>query len=97
MKKHEPPLLLVASSFVKDKINSEHGVTFIEAEEAFNNFRGRFLVDSRSRNQANRITVWGLSRTCEGRLLKLVIIPDTDKDISILRTAYEPDKHEVDL
>lgn len=46
------PLLLVAPSFVKDKIASKHGVTFLEAEEAFNNFRGRFLEDSRGKHRA---------------------------------------------
>ena len=93
------PLSLEASNFVREKINSEHGVSFLEAEEAFNGFRGRFLVDDREKNfaGAGRRTVWCLSQTYDGRLLKLVIIPDYSRNRCILRTAYEPNHYEVDL
>lgn len=91
------PFSLEASNFVREKIDLEHGVSFLEAEEAFNNFSGRFLIDDREKNfaGAGRRTLWCLSQTYDGRILKLVIIPDNDS--CILRTAYEPNQYEVDL
>ena len=93
------PLSLEASNFVREKIDSEHNVSFLEVEEAFNSFRGCFLIDDRESNfaGAGRKTLWCLSQTYEGRLLKLVIIPDYGRDRCVLRTAYEPSHYEVDL
>ena len=93
------PFSLEASNFVRKKVGMEHGVSFLEVEEAFNNFSGHFLIDDRERNfaGAGRKTLWCLSQTYEGRLLKLVIIPDYGRDRCVLRTAYEPSHYEVDL
>jgi hypothetical protein len=90
-------MLLIASDAVKEKILNEHGVDFLEAEEAFNNFAGYPLFDTRVKHKTKPLTVWCLSETYDGRLLKIVYIEHTDKDLAILRTAYEPDDDEVDL
>jgi len=90
-------VLLIASQTVIEKLNSLHDLTFLEVEEAFNNFVGYPLVDDRSKHKSKPQTVWCLSETYDGRLLKLVFIPYPDKQISVLRTAYEPDDWEVVL
>lgn len=88
---------LIASKMVATKIFSEHGVTLIEAEEAFNNFIGYPLVDNRTKNRTKPATVWCLSETYDGRVLKLVFIPYAQEKLAILRTAYEPDDVETAL
>ncbi len=90
-------MLLIASKAVKEKIITIHDVNFLEAEEAFNNFIGYSLEDDRVQHKTKPPTVWCLSETYDGRLLKLVFIPYVDKQVAILRTAYEPDDFEVDL
>ena len=42
-------------------------------------------------------TVWFLSETYDGRLLKLVYIPYPEKQLAVLRTTYEPEDNEVDI
>lgn len=88
---------LFASDAVKEKIISVHGVTFLEAEEAFNNFAGFPLQDNRAIHSSKPKTLWCLSETYDGRLLKLVFVPFPEDDVAILRTAYEPDDVEIEL
>ncbi len=88
---------LIASKAIQDKILSEHDVMMIEAEEAFNNFAGYPLQDSRAKNRTKPETMWFLAETYDGRLLKVVYIPYPDQNLAVLRTAYEPDNDEVDL
>lgn len=88
---------LFASDEVKEKIEVTHGVTFLEAEEAFNNFSGFPLKDMRARHRSRPTTLWILSETYDGRLLKVVFVPFSDDGYAVLRTAYEPDDTEIDL
>ena len=90
-------MYIVASPAITEKIESEHGVSLVEVEEAFNNFVGYPIVDDRAINKTKPATVWCLSETFDGRLLKLVFIPYPERQIAVLRTAYEPDDSEVDL
>ena len=90
-------MILIASEDIKSKIIQQHGVSLVEVEEAFNNFAGYPLVDKRAKHRSKPTTVWCLSETYEGRLLKIVFIPFPDKQIAVLRTAYEPDELEVEL
>ena len=90
-------MLLIATEKIKSKIQAEHNVSFLEAEEAFNNFAGYPLIDKRVRHKSKPVTVWCLSETYDGRLLKLVFIPFVERNIAVLRTAYEPDDFEVEL
>ena len=75
-------MLLVATDSVKEKILVEHRVEFLEADESFNNFVGHMLEGRRSKHRTKPITVWCLSETCNGRLLKLVFIPYTDRRLA---------------
>ena len=88
---------LVASEWVKEKISRFHQVSFLEVEEAFFNHEGKYIVDDREENKTNPPTVWFVSETFEGRLLKVVLIPYVDKGVAILRTSYEPNKLEIDI
>ena len=88
---------LVASEVVIDKILSIHQVEFIEAEEAFNSFNGFPLEDKRAIHRSKPSTLWCLSETYDGRLLKLVFVPFIEENIAVLRTAYEPDDVEIAL
>jgi hypothetical protein len=88
---------LFASNGVKEKIIGTHGVSFLEAEEAFNNFSGFPLKDIRAAHRSKPTTVWCLAETYDGRLLKLVFVPFPEAGYAILRTAYEPDDVEIDL
>lgn len=89
--------MLIASEAIIGKIQSKHGVDFLEAEEAFNNFVGYPLEDTREEHKSKPPTLWCLSETYEGRLLKLVYIQYDDQQLAVLRTAYEPDDNEVEL
>ncbi|OGQ35556.1 MAG: hypothetical protein A3F16_00075 [Deltaproteobacteria bacterium RIFCSPHIGHO2_12_FULL_43_9] len=88
---------LIATGAVKEKIKFIHSVDFIEAEEAFFNFKGPMLIDDREKHKSKPHTVWFISETFEGRLLKLVIIPYIEEGLAVLRTAYEPSKEEKEL
>ena len=79
------------------KVETTHGVTLIEIEEAFFLHNGHWLIDDRGRNKTTPPTVWFIGETSSGRLLKIVIIPYLDKGICVLRTAYEPELTEVRL
>ena len=88
---------LIATESVKEKIKFIHSVDFIEAEEAFFNFKGPMLIDDRAVHKSKPNTVWFISETFEGRLLKLVIIPYLADELAVLRTAYEPSKEEIEI
>ena len=88
---------IYATAEVNRKIETEHGVSLIEVEEAFFLHRNKWLVDDRRRHQTTPKTVWFIGETSSGRLLKIVMIPYLDKGFCSLRTAYEPDLAEVQL
>ena len=88
---------LIASEAVKEKIKFIHSVDFIEVEEAFFNFKGPMLIDDRELHISKPNTVWFISETFEGRLLKLVIIPYMEDELAVLRTAYEPSREEKEI
>jgi hypothetical protein len=88
---------MIASKSVKKKLREKHSVSFTEVEEAFHNFSGHTLEDLRAQHKSKPTTVWCLSETYSGRLLKLVFIPFVNEQLAVLRTAYEPDDNEVDL
>lgn len=89
---------LVMTEAIREKIWNEHHVSEWEVNEAWNNgHSGPWFIDDRERHKTNPPTVWTLSTTDLGRLLKLVVIPHKVKGIAILRTSYEPDDDEVSL
>lgn len=88
---------LYASKAVENKIEEFHGVSLIEAEEAFFNFNGKMLEDDRKQHRTKPPTYWFLSETFDGRLLKLVVKIDSTNDVAFLRTAYEPSQEEINF
>lgn len=87
---------LIVSRLVATKIQDKHGVEVAEAEEAFFLLgNGCLIKDRRARNKTNPATVWFISETLAGRLLKVVIIPFFNEGFAVLRTAYEPDDEEI--
>ena len=88
---------IIASEAIQEKISKIHGIDFLEVEEAFNNFSGYPLEDKRAQHKTKPPTLWCLSETYDDRLLKLVFIIYEDKELAVLRTAYEPDDYEVDI
>lgn len=88
---------LIASDIVKEKIKFIHSVDFIEVEEAFFNFKGPMLIDDREIHKSKPNTVWFISETFDGRVLKLVIIPYIEDGLAVLRTAYEPSREEKEI
>jgi hypothetical protein len=90
-------MILVASRWGREKLEEDHGVTFLEAEEAFASYNGCFLVDNRTWNVTKPPTVWFISETFDGRLLKLVVKFDRKNGLAFLRTAYEPSEEELAL
>ena len=88
---------IVASDWVIAKIKKEHAVSFLEIEEAFFNHGSKYIIDTREKNRTTPPTVWFISETFDGRLLKVVMIPKMKEGIAILRTAYEPNFKELEL
>jgi hypothetical protein len=88
---------LVATEAVRAKLWDKHEVGIEEAEEAWRNCDGPWLIDEREKNKTQPPTVWALAWTDLGRLLKIVVIPHKAKGIAVLRTAYEPDEEELEL
>ena len=71
-------------------------VTVIEIEEALFNMEARPIIDDRARNRTIPPTVWFISETNEGRVLKVVGIFRPIDKIFVVKTAYEPDQMEID-
>ena len=88
---------IVASAKVTEKIRFKHGVSFLEVEEAWFLHSGHFLEDTREEHRTRPPTLWFISETIRGRVLKLVIIPHKEFGIVALRTAYEPNDNEIDI
>ena len=87
---------LIVSNKVADKIQDVHGVDVVEVEEAFFLLgNGHLIKDRRKKNKTNPDTVWFISETLAGRLLKVVIVPFFKDGYAVLRTAYEPDDEEI--
>jgi hypothetical protein len=88
---------LFVTPAVHQKIEEVHQVSVLEAEEAFFLFNGTPMEDRREKHRTKPPTYWLLSYTSDGRLLKLVVIFDEEKQIAWLRTAYEPSQEEIDF
>ena len=81
---HEVCVLLIASDEIKYKLKAKHDVDFMEVEEAFSNFAGFMMIDDRAQHKTRPSTVWFLSETYDGRLLKVVMIPYEEKQLAVL-------------
>lgn len=66
-----------------------------EVEDAFSRWEGKTVIDDRENNRTNPPTVWFISDTSEGRVLKVVGIFLINKKEFVVKTAYDPDDWEV--
>ena len=87
-------LTLIATQRIIEKIWDEHQVSMMEAEEAYFNWRGVSVIETREMHLTVPKTEWFISKTFEERLLKVVMIPYYRDGFAILRTAYEPSENE---
>ena len=88
---------IVATSRILEKILIFHGVDILEVEDAFNNWMGHALIDDRSEHKTKPPTVWFCSATSDGRILKIIGIPQREHKEFVLKSAYEPEDWEIDL
>ena len=65
-----------------------------EIEQCFATRTNSFLEDVREGNKTTPPTLWFISDTFMGRLLKIAFIRYEDGKI-VIKTAYEPDKEEL--
>lgn len=78
---------------VAKKLKDKHGVDRREVEHCFVNRLGRLLEDRRARHKTNPPTLWFLSKTNQGRILKVVYI-QVGPTIE-LKSAFEPNAEEL--
>ena len=89
--------VVIAMKSTIEKLNMKHSVSLLEVEEAFHNMEGVALIDDRDRHKTKPPTVWFISPTEEGRLLKVVGIPFKEKKEFLIKTAFDPEEWEIDL
>lgn len=78
---------------VAKKLADKHRVDRKEVEQCFANRLGRLLEDKRARHKTHPPTLWFLSRTHQGRTLKIVCI-QIGATIE-LKSAFEPNAEEL--
>jgi len=87
------------SERIKQKLLEKHGVRPDEIRHCFENRDGRFLEDKRESHKTDPPTQWFIAETNQRRLLKVAFINQAViKGYRIdIRTAYEPNKTEIDI
>lgn len=78
-----------------EKLLKKHEVTVLEVEEAFFNGSGTYLIDERAEHATVPPTVWFISETMDGRVLKVVMKIDTQSNVAWLKTAFDPTDEEI--
>jgi len=88
-------LNLKFSEKVINKLQDKHDVSIDEVYECFFNFdsNGKFLMDTREDHKTDPPTLWFVSMTDKGRVLKVCFIEES-KVISI-KTAYDANSEEI--
>lgn len=85
---------LIASPRIATKLaNKTPPVSIGEVIECFATCDRSFLVDDRENNQTDPPTLWFISDTFMGRMLKVVFAHAPDGSV-ILKTAYDPNAEE---
>jgi hypothetical protein len=88
---------LIFTDAIIVKLNIKHNVQIIEVEESFFNWIGRPIVDNREQHRTKPPTIWFISSTSEGRLLKIIGIPFVDQKEFVIKSAFEPDEKEIEI
>jgi len=86
---------LIVSQKVIDKLKSQHQVVIAEVEQCFANRTGNLLTDNRELRKTNPPTLWFISRTNKGRLLKVVYI-QKGREVH-LKSAFDPNPAEIEI
>jgi len=81
---------------ILEKLKIRHKVTEAEIEECFLNREDDHLIDTREEHDTDPPTMWFISRTDKGRLLKVVWMHDKVLGITI-KSAYEPSTESLDF
>lgn len=84
--------MLIASIKILRKLKEKHAVEWFEVEEAFLNSTGAYLEDARAKHKTSPPTLWFISKTDNGRRLKIVFI-ERNENIEI-KSAFEPNELE---
>lgn len=79
---------------IKQKLLEKHHVIMDEVYECFLNRTKGFLEDTRLEHKTDPPTLWFVSETDVGRVLKIVFIEHNDGSYEI-KTAYEPNTKEI--
>jgi hypothetical protein len=80
---------LIVSAAVRSKLDSKHQVTVREVEQCFENKVGLYLEDDREDHRTDPATLWFISETHRGRVLKVIFI-FAEGNVH-LKSAYEPE------
>lgn len=86
---------LTISVKVLEKLKSKHGIVRSEVEQCFFNLTGKLLIDDRELRKTNPPTLWFISKTNKGRLLKIVYI-QKGSDVH-LKSAFDPNAVEIGI
>ena len=82
-------MALVIAKAIKEKLAVKHHVSDLEIGECFANRTGKFLEDTREEHRTDPATLWFISETDRGGILKVVFVP---RDGSFhIKTAYSPE------
>ncbi|MDE2452758.1 MAG: ADP-ribosyl-(dinitrogen reductase) hydrolase [Burkholderiales bacterium] len=86
---------LEISDTILRKLRERHHVDRREVEQCFENRLGRLLEDKRTRHRTRPPTLWFLSKTNKGRVLKIVYI-QTGTSVA-LKSAFAPNADELSI
>ena len=84
---------LKISDAVAKKLKEKHQVDRREVEQCSENRGGRLLEDRRARHKTQPPTLWFLSQTNRGRVLKVVYIQGGS--VVELKSTFEPNADEL--
>jgi hypothetical protein len=81
---------------VQEKLTTKHdGITLRDIRECFANRTGKYLKDTRETHLTDPCTLWFIAETDYGKKLKICFIPYPDR--LVIKTAYAPNKTELDI
>ena len=86
---------IVISPDILRKLQIKHDVSRREIEQCFENREGKYLEDIREEHLTDPATLWFLSSTNCGRLLKIVFVLSDDN--VYIKSAYEPGVAAIEL
>lgn len=88
----------VFSDRILDKLDEKHRVSKKEVIQCFDSSNSdEYLEDSREEHKTIPPTQWFLAYTDSGRLLKVVFVFHESSNTFYIKTAYKPNKKEIDI